>query len=478
MIPVPGYEDARVGVLGLGRSGLAAARALAAGGAVPVCWDDGEAARAAAEAEGFAIADLSRDRAWDEGLALLCLSPGIPALYPAPHPAVEQAWARGVPVDNDVGLLFRALAAEDFDHFDTPPRVVCITGSNGKSTTTALIGHILAASDVPAQVGGNIGLGVLGFEPFHDGEVLVLELSSYQIEAARRLAPDVAVFLNLSDDHLDRHGGRGGSFAAKARLFEAGAPERAIIGLDEPEGRFLADRMRGRGGEGEDPVIGLSLSRKLPGESWAVTARKGFLAETRRGKQVASVDLRELATLKGAHNHQNACAAWAACRSLGLAPRAIEAALKSFPGLPHRLELVAERDGVSFVNDSKATNADAAEKALLAWPRVRWIAGGVPKAGGIAPLVPLFDRVACAYLIGEAAEAFAATLGDTPHVLCGDLETAVARAAEDARAGEAVLLSPACASFDQFQSFEHRGDAFRALARRAAGLPALKEDPA
>ncbi|MDF2234001.1 UDP-N-acetylmuramoyl-L-alanine--D-glutamate ligase [Albimonas sp. CAU 1670] len=477
MIPVPGFDGARVGVLGLGRSGLAAARALAAGGAVPVCWDDGEAARAAAEAEGFEIADLGRERAWEAGLALLCVSPGIPALYPAPHKAVEQAWARGVPVDNDVGLLFRTLAESDFDDFDVPPRVVCITGSNGKSTTTALIGHILEAAGTPAQVGGNIGVGVLGFEPFHDGEVLVLELSSYQIELARTLAPDVAVFLNLSDDHLDRHGGRGGYFAAKARLFEAGAPERAVVGMDEPEGRFLADRMRGRTGE-EDGIIGLSLARKLPGEAWAVTARKGFLAETRRGKQVASVDLRELATLKGAHNHQNACAAWAACRALGVAPRAIEAALKTFPGLPHRLELVAEKDGVAFVNDSKATNADAAEKALLAWPRVRWIAGGVPKAGGIAPLVPLFDRVACAYLIGEAADAFAATLGDTPHVLCGDLETAVARAAAEAQPGEAVLLSPACASFDQFKSFEHRGDVFRALARKAAGLPETQEETA
>ena len=472
-----GYEGARVGVLGLDRSGLAAVRALAAGGAVPICWDDGEAARDAATAEGFQVADLTRDRAWEAGLAALCVSPGIPALYPAPHPAVEQARARGVPVDNDVGLLFRTLAAADFDDFDEAPRVVCVTGSNGKSTTTALIGHILESAGVPCQIGGNIGRGVLGLDPLHDGDVLVLELSSYQIETARSLAPDVAVFLNLSDDHLDRHGGRGGYFAAKARLFEIGAPERAVIGMDEPEGRALADRLRGRGMEGESPVVGISARAKLPDHEPSVTARKGFLAERKGGRQTASADLRDMPALKGAHNHQNACAAWAACRALGLAPRQIEAGMRSFPGLPHRMEQVAERDGVAFVNDSKATNADAAEKALLAYDRVRWIAGGVPKAGGIEPLRPLFDRIACAYLIGQAAEDFARTLGDVPHEFCGDLAQAVERAAATACAGETVLLSPACASFDQFPNFEARGDAFRALARKAAGLPEEETTP-
>lgn len=477
MIPVPGYDGARVGVLGLGRSGLAAARALQLGGAVPVCWDDTGAARAAAEAEGHEIADLTRDRAWEDPPAALIVSPGIPALYPAPHPAVERAWAQGVPVDNDVGLLFRALAALDPVEFDRPPKIVCVTGSNGKSTTTALIGHILQEAGRLAQIGGNIGRGVLSLDPPHDGDTLVLELSSYQIELARTLAPDVALFLNLSDDHLDRHGGRGGYFAAKARLFELGAPERAVIGLDEPEGRFLADRLRGRALEGEgDPVIALSVARKLPREGWAVAARKGFLSETRGGKQTASCDLRELPTLQGVHNHQNACAAWAACRALGLGPRQIEAGLRTFPGLPHRLERVAEAGGVTFVNDSKATNADAAAKALATFPRIRWIAGGRPKAGGIAALTPYLDRIARTYLIGEAAEPFAETLAAAPHAICGDLETAVAQAAAEAEPGETVLLSPACASFDQFPDFEARGDAFRRLARRVAGLP--EEPPA
>ncbi len=469
MIPARGYDGRRVGVLGLGRSGLTTARALAAGGAHPVCWDDAEAARAAAEAEGFEVADLTRNgRAWDE-VAALIVSPGIPHLYPAPHKAVEIAFARGVAVDNDVGLFFRSAATEDWADFDSPPRIVCVTGSNGKSTTTALIAHILDADGRKAQMGGNIGRGALDLDPLEDADIVVLELSSYQIELARALAPDVAVFLNLSPDHLDRHGGIGGYFAAKARLFEMGGPERAVIGVDQPEGRFLANRMREQESGGA-PVIAVSAG-KLEGDDWAVTYRKGFLSERRHGRQTASVDLRAAPALQGAHNWQNAACAFAACRALGLAPRRIEAALMSFPGLPHRMERVGEAGGVTFVNDSKATNADAAEKALLTYDRVRWIAGGVPKAGGIAPLAPLFGRVSKAYLIGEAAESFAAELGGRPHEICADLETAATRAAAEAEPGETVLLSPACASFDQFASFEARGDAFRAIARRIIDGP-------
>ncbi|MEL6234722.1 MAG: UDP-N-acetylmuramoyl-L-alanine--D-glutamate ligase, partial [Pseudomonadota bacterium] len=317
------------------------------------------------------------------------------------------------------------------------------------------------------QMGGNIGRGVLDLDPGHDGEVVVLELSSYQIELARALAPDLAVFLNLSDDHLDRHGGRGGYFAAKRRLFAEGGPERAIIGVDEPEGRFLAAQLREDADTG-DPVIRVSVTERLREAGWGVVARKGFLSEWRRGRQVASIDLREIAALPGAHNHQNACAAFAVARALGLGPRTIETALGSFGGLPHRCQPLATKRGVRFVNDSKATNADAAEKALLAFDKIRWIAGGQPKAGGIAPLAPLFGRITKAYLIGEAAKAFATTLGDTPSCIAGTLDAALAQAAAEAAPGETVLLSPACASFDQFASFEARGEAFAAL---VAALP-------
>jgi UDP-N-acetylmuramoylalanine--D-glutamate ligase len=467
MIPVRGLEGQKVAVLGLGRSGLTAARALAAGGARPVLWDDGAEAREKAAAEGFPLADLSREAAWD-GLALLVTSPGIPHLYPAPHPAIARALDLGVPVDNDIGLFFRSWGQPDWDSFDRTPRVVAVTGSNGKSTTTALIHHILAEAGRPAQMAGNIGRGVLDLDPPEDGEVVVLELSSYQTELARALTPDVAVFTNLSPDHLDRHGGMGGYFAAKARLFTQGGPDRAVVGVDEAEGRFLATQLSE--GPADDRVIRISSGTKLERFGWSVFARKGFLSEWRRGRQVASADLRAIPGLPGAHNHQNACAAWAAARSLGLAPKEIEAAFSTFAGLPHRSQLVGERGGVRFVNDSKATNVDSAAKALQAFPRIRWIAGGLGKEGGIAALRPHLGSVVKAYLIGHSARDFALQVGDTPHEICETMDRAVARAAAEAQPGETVLLAPAAASFDQYPNFEKRGEDF--AARVAAILSA------
>lgn len=459
MIPVRGFEHARIAVLGLGRSGLTAARALAAGGADPVCWDDNAEARAAAEAEGFTCTDLRRAGAL-EGIARLIVSPGIPHLYPAPNPVVAAALAVGVPVDNDVGLFFRSLAHAGWEAFDSPPRVVAITGSNGKSTTAALLHHVLEAAGRRVQLAGNIGRGVLDIDPPGDGGVVVLELSSYQTELARALTPDIAVFTNLSPDHLDRHGGLGGYFAAKRRLFAEGGPDRAVIGVDEVEGRFLADQM----GEapGDDRVIRISSGQKLTGPGWQVFARKGFLAETRKGRQVASVDLRSIAGLPGAHNHQNACAAFAAARALGLAPRVIEAGLASYPGLPHRSQVVAERDGVVFVNDSKATNVDSAARALSAYPRIRWICGGLQKEGGLEAVNAAAGSVVKAYVIGREAAAFAMGL-EVEAEVCTTMDVAVAHAVAEAEPGDTVLLAPAAASFDQYDSFERRGEHFTAL---------------
>lgn len=467
MIPVRGYDGHRVAVLGLGRSGLPTARALRAGGAEVLAWDDGEAARAAAAAEGFAQVDRRRPGAF-EGVKALIVSPGIPHLYPAPHPVVAAAWDAGVAVDNDIGLFFRSFATPTWEKFDRTPQVVAITGSNGKSTTTALVAHVMRNAGRAVQVGGNFGRGALDLDPAEDGMVVALELSSYQIDLARALQPDIAVFMNLSPDHLDRHGGMGGYFAAKRRLFTQGGPARSVIGVDENEGRFLANVMREEALTG-DPVIEISASRKLAGPGWSVFARKGFLAEWRGGRQAASIDLRSVASLPGAHNHQNACAAYAVARALGLGPRQIEAALASYPGLAHRSQLIATWRDVRIVNDSKATNVDAAEKALSSFERIRWIAGGRPKEGGIAALRPLFPRVARAYLIGEAAEDFAATLGETPHVVVGTMERAVEAALAEAEPGDVVLLAPACASFDQYSSFETRGEHFAALARAAIG---------
>ena len=464
MIPVLGFDGARVAVLGLGRSGLAAARALRAGGAEPVCWDDGQEARARAAAEGFAPADLAAPGAI-EGCAALVVSPGIPHLYPAPHRLVLAALQAGVPVDNDVGLFFRSLGLADWGGLTVVPRVVAVTGSNGKSTTAALIHHVLTATGRPSQLAGNIGRGVLDIEPPGEGGVVVLELSSYQTELARSLTPDVAVWTNISPDHLERHAGLGGYVAAKRRLFAEGGPDRAVIGVDEVEGLSLAGALSE--GPGDDRVIRVR-STAPTGLGWQVAAEGGVLREWRLGRLVAEADLRAVRGLPGAHNHQNACAAWGACRALGLGPRAIEGALGSFAGLPHRSQLVAERGGVAFVNDSKATNADAAARALQAFARIRWIAGGLGKEGGIAALAPHLGAVAKAYLIGHSARHFALQIGATPHEICGDIETAVARAAAEAEPGDTVLLAPAAASFDQFPDFEARGRAFAAAVARLA----------
>jgi UDP-N-acetylmuramoylalanine--D-glutamate ligase len=469
MIAVQGFAGAKVAVLGLGRSGLATARALVAGGAEALLWDDSPEARAKAEAEGFTLTDLTRQTAF-EGVACLVTSPGIPHHFPAPHKVIARAMEMGVPVDNDIGLFFRSYASQEWDNFEVTPKVVAVTGSNGKSTTTALIHHILSEAGRPTQMAGNIGRGVLDIDPAQDGEVVVLELSSYQTELARNLTPDVAVFTNLSPDHLDRHGGYGGYFAAKRRLFAEGGPDRAIIGVDESEGRFLANQLAT--GPQDDRVIRISSGQKLDDFGWSVFARKGFLAEWRKGRQVASIDLRGVSGLPGAHNHQNACAAFAACRALGLAPRQIEAALHSFAGLPHRSQLVGTRGGVRFINDSKATNVDSAAKALQAFPRIRWIAGGLGKEGGIAALQPHLPAVVKAYLIGHSARDFALEIGDTPHEICETMERAVARAAEEAVEGDVVLLAPAAASFDQFPNFEKRGEDFTARVHALPGVVA------
>ena len=466
MIPVRGHEGQRVAVLGLGRSGLSAARALRAGGAEPVVWDDGAEARARAEAEGFDPVDLNRAGAL-EGCAALIVSPGIPHLYPKPNPVIAAAWDAGMPVDNDIGLFFAALGRGDWDHYETVPRVIGVTGSNGKSTTSALIHHILVSAGRQSQLAGNIGRGVLDLDPPGEGGVVVLELSSYQTDLARALTPDVAVFTNLSPDHLDRHGGMGGYFWAKRRLFSEGGPDRAVIGVDEDEGRFLANTLSE--GAADDRVIRVSAMRPLE-DGWSVWATGGRLAEWRRGRRVAEADLGRARSLPGAHNHQNACAAWGACRALGLGPQQIAPTLETFPGLPHRSQLLGDFHGVAFVNDSKATNADAAQQALRAFPRIRWIAGGLGKEGGIESLRNDLGAVAKVYLIGHSARDFALQLpAGVDHEVCETLENAVSRAAAEAEPGDTVLLAPAAASFDQFRDFEKRGEAFAAAVERIRG---------
>ena len=456
MIPLADVKGRKVAVMGLGKSGLAAAEALRAAGAEVWAWDDSAKGRAAAKAHGFEPVDLTRAR-WD-GVASLVLSPGIPHTYPKPHPAAVLAKARNIEIIGDIELLARS---------ERRARYVGITGTNGKSTTTALVGHILGAAGRRVAVGGNIGSPVLALEPIGDG-LYVLEMSSYQLELTPSLTFDVAVLLNVTPDHLDRHGGMDGYVVAKRLIFRGQKnPQTAIVGVDDDHCRQIHDELAAAGAQ---TVIAISAARRL---DRGVFVEGGVLYDAIDGAPVRVADLSPIPTLPGAHNWQNAAAAYATCRAVGLGRDEIAAVLASYPGLPHRQELVAVIDGVPFINDSKATNADAASKALVCYDAIYWIAGGKPKEGGISTLTPFFPRIRRAYLIGEAAEDFARTLGSTPHEMCGTLAAAVAAAHRDTAGGQApgavVLLSPACASFDQFTSFEARGDAFRALALALPG---------
>ena len=496
MIPVPGFENQRIAVFGLGRSGLTAARALKAGGALPILWDDSVSSRMQAEAEGFTVEDLTIAD-WSD-FAALVLSPGAPLTHPKPHWTVDKAKAAGVPVIGDIELFARAIAALPQGQ---RPRVVAITGTNGKSTTTALIGWVLKQAGLTVHVGGNIGIGVLALpEPTRDG-VYVIEVSSYQLDLTTSFAPDVAILTNISPDHLDRHGGMEGYIAAKARIFQAQAADAvALIGVDDDWSRGVAQALGERAqtvstlpsltslpspleGEGapEGRMRGKPASRSSsddyrdkpypssgplrappsPSRGEGIRASDGqlFIA----GQPIA--DLSAARSLPGRHNAQNAAFAYAAARALNVPHDAAVQGLLTFPGLAHRMETVGHLGPVRFVNDSKATNADAARQALDSYPSSFWIAGGRAKDGGIEDLRDLFPRIARAYLIGEAASDFAATLGAAPHIICGTMEAAVAAAAADAAAAggeQVVLLSPACASFDQYPDFEVRGEAFRA----------------
>jgi len=470
MIALREYAQKQVAVLGLGRSGLATAQALRTGGACPICWDDSKAARYKAAALGFSCADLANPAALSQA-ELLVVSPGIAHLYPRPAAAVAAALRMGIPLDNDIGLFFRALGQEN-GRITPPPCVVAITGTNGKSTTSALVHHILSAAGRRTHLGGNIGLSVLNLPPPSAGSVFVLELSSYQCELARVLTPDIAVLTNLTADHQERHGGIGGYFAAKRRLFAENTPGYAVIGVDEPAGQFLASQCLG--GTTDNEVIRISAAQRLQGEGWHVSAPGGLLTESHHGQQVASVDLRPLAALLGSHNHQNACAAYAVCRVLGVPPEQIAQSMAEFPGLPHRGQTIAQAGGVLYVNDSKATNAEAARHALRTYRRVRWICGGQQKQESLAQLRAVASAagaVVRAYVIGGDAVGFARQLRPLDCLVCTTMERAVSHALAEAKAGEVVLLAPAAASFDQYSSFEQRGAHFAALVKE--GLQAM-----
>ncbi len=461
MILIPGIENRKIGVYGLGATGLATCEALSASGAEVYCWDDKEEARAKTANTRYA-AEHPKHWPWKE-LSSLALSPGVPLTHPAPHPIVKKAHQVGVEVIGDIEFFARAVNALAPKE---RPRVVAVTGSNGKSTTTALIGHVLKECGRDAIIGGNIGKPVLLLPAIEAYRTYVLELSSFQLDLAKTLRANSAVLLNLSPDHIDRHGDMGGYAAAKRRIFlNQTADDNSIIGVDDHWSQGICAKLLS---DGVQQVIPISSEGALGRGVFALNARLYYSLGDRSGE---AGDISHIASLRGQHNWQNAAAALAVAISEGVAPNVAANAMDRFAGLPHRMEVVAKKGAVTFVNDSKATNADAASRALKSYEDIFWIAGGKAKEGGVASLRPLMERVRAVYLIGEAAREFEGQLaGAAPCFQCGDMPSAIARAARDAASSglpsPVVLLSPACASYDQFRNFEERGDVFRKLANQ------------
>ncbi|MEJ0063063.1 MAG: UDP-N-acetylmuramoyl-L-alanine--D-glutamate ligase [Alphaproteobacteria bacterium] len=456
MIVPPHVKGKSYVVLGLGKSGMQSARSLIAGGAHVLAWDNAEPTRKAAEEAGISL--MNPDGLDWTNIAALVLSPGIPQT----HPVAAKAKAAGIAVIGDIELLFQS---------QPEARYVGITGTNGKSTTTALIGHILKTAGLRAEIGGNLGTPALALAPLGKDGIYVLELSSYQLDLIRRNPIEIAVMLNLTPDHLARHGDMAGYIAAKARIIRDDGPQTFICGMDDDHSRKLAERASAKPGI---RVQGISQAAQ---EGCAVYAKDRRLIDNIGGKHESILGLDTLTTLVGAHNWQNIAAAYAAATALGVPRDAILAGVKTFPGLAHRQQLIAAIDGVKFINDSKATNADATGKALACYDPIYLILGGQPKEGGLAGLEIFMPRVRHAFLIGQAADEFAAWLeGKAAYAQCGTLDVAVAEAASMAWREKldhaAVLLSPACASWDQFSSFEHRGDMFARYVR-ALQSPAL-----
>ncbi len=462
MIPVTSFAGKKVALFGLGGSGLVTARALVAGGADVTAFDDNPDSVARAQAEGIPTGDL-RTLDWSK-LSAFVLAPGVPLTHPKPHWSVDLARAAGVEVIGDIELFVRERRA----HAPDCP-FIAITGTNGKSTTTALIAHILTACGRDTQLGGNIGTAVLSLEPPKAERFYVVECSSYQIDLAPTLNPTAGILLNLTPDHLDRHGTMQHYADVKERLVAGSGT--AVVGVDDSFCTLIADRLERAG-----VTVSRISKRNVVANGLYAEGSQIFRADG--GTSSLLVDLDGIQTLRGSHNAQNAAAAIAACLAVGVSVDEVKAGLNSFPGLKHRMQPVGRRGNVTFVNDSKATNADAAAPALSSYNRIYWIAGGLPKAGGISSLSPLFSHIAKAYLIGEAAAEFAATLGEAvPYEISGTLDKAVEHAArdaqEDGRDGNVVMLSPACASFDQYKNFEIRGDSFVSHVSALAGVTML-----
>ncbi len=442
-----------VAVLGLGITGKSIIDYFKNSEIELICWDDDLNKRRQLINQKIKLHNLSDPEIWAD-IDTLLISPGIPYLYPKAHPAVINALENSVRIDNDIGLFF-----ENMSNKNKKPDIICVTGSNGKSTTTSLINHILASISNNSEIGGNIGRPVLELRNDKSKKFNVLELSSYQIEIANFLSPDIAIFLNLSNDHLERHGGIGGYFNAKARLFYSGLPKFSIINIDQPEGRNLANNLE-KNRNINTKVIHISSNKTNIKSKWSISLEDDFIVERKDGLETFRHNIRKYVNLPGEHNLMNSCIAFITCKLLQIDSIQILKNIKNFKGLPHRSELVRKINEVTFINDSKATNMDSALKSITTYNRIRWIVGGQKKDGDSMNIESQKKKIKKIYLIGSSAFELSKLFDGMAYSMCYDLDKAVKSAFKDSEPGDTVLFAPGCASFDQFENFEKRGEKF------------------
>ena len=455
MIFVKNLSEKKIGVLGLGLTGFSIVSSAIHCGATVACWDDDQKKRDEAKKKGYNVVDLNLKNEL-QSLDFLLISPGVAHLYPSTHEILKSAYRLNIEVDNDIGLFFSHYLSLDYEKFEREPKVIAITGSNGKSTVTALAGHVLSQIFDDVKIGGNIGSPVLEFDEFKSGSIRVIELSSYQIERAQLLNPDVAIFLNFSPDHGSRHGGRGGYFYSKARLMTDSSAEIVILNIDTDEGLFLLSRLRNT----QAKILAITNRKENLGLNWVISTRKRFLTEWKNGRQIFSFDIRALVENNLMSLEANLISVYAIARSLGVAPKKIFTLFKGFKPLPHRNQLISTIKGVRFINDSKSTNVASAEYALEMYNNIHWIAGGRPKDDNFSGISKKQSNIKKAYLIGEAGNLIQNALNKTESEVFCTLEEAFERVLENIEDEDIVLFSPACASFDQYLNFEVRGQHF------------------
>ena len=451
MIKLTSQKNKFIGVLGLGRSGISAVRALKAGGCNVFAWDDHEEKRNEAERGGIELTNLYQ--ADFSKIELIVLSPGVPDLYPEPHQLIVKAREAGCEIICDIDLLARQ---------NSIARFIGITGTNGKSTTTALLGHVLERASYSVELGGNFGIPALDLSLLDENGTYLIEMSSYQLERVPSVKFDIGILLNISADHLERHGGMQGYIAAKKLIFDRSLDGAvSIIGMQDSHCRNIClELMLANNSLTIVPISGIS---RVPG---GIYVEHGILIDDINNTRKEIMDLRTNTALPGEHNWQNVAATFAASKSMGIKENCFVESVQSYAGLPHRQEIIREIDGVTFINDSKATNTASAAKALSCYSNIHWILGGQFKEKDLGILESVQDRVAHAYLIGDSANQLADLLVSFTEVSkCETLEAAVHIAHLNAAANKpcTILLSPACASFDQFENYEARGDLFRTL---------------